>query len=86
MLYKLQYSLEEKNKVALTKTLFTMQADKDALKSFLARIVKLKYDFISVNFFPNFQSVHDLMRSIALSRELFITLSNILVVLKEEVR
>ena len=42
ILYDLQYSIEDKNKVALTKTLFTKQADKDALRNFLGRIVKLK--------------------------------------------
>ena len=42
MLYNLQYSVEDNCKVALTKTVFTKEADKDALKTFLGRVLKLK--------------------------------------------
>jgi len=42
MLYNLQYALEDNCKAALTKTVFTKEADKEALKTFLGRILKLK--------------------------------------------
>eukprot|EP00111_Clytia_hemisphaerica_P010419 TCONS_00030440-protein len=42
MLYNLQHSIERKNHVALTKTLFSKEADQDALKTFLGNIVRLK--------------------------------------------